>query len=52
MPITGAIFDFDGTIVDSMPMWETVTDEVLGDLDVTIEPEMLARMELMSVRDL
>lgn len=29
MAITGAIFDFDGTIVDSMPMWSYVPDRLL-----------------------
>ena len=29
MPIQGAIFDFDGTIVDSMPMWRYAPDQLL-----------------------
>lgn len=34
MGITGAIFDCDGTLVDSMPMWHNVVVELLRDYGV------------------
>lgn len=41
MDITGAIFDCDGTLVDSMPMWHEVTLDVLrGHVD---DPERVFR---------
>ncbi|MGN0286526.1 MAG: HAD-IA family hydrolase [Atopobiaceae bacterium] len=38
MEITGAIFDCDGTLLDSMPMWHEVTVRYLADLGVA-DPE-------------
>lgn len=38
MEITGAIFDCDGTLLDSMPMWHDVTVRYLADLGVA-DPE-------------
>ena len=51
MPITGAIFDFDGTIVDSMPMWERVPDMLLQRYGKTMTHEMFVETEPMSADD-
>lgn len=49
MPITGAIFDFDGTIVDSMPMWEEVLGELLRRHGGVMTHEMLVETEPLSL---
>ena len=48
MPITGAIFDFDGTIVDSMPMWEQVPGELVARHGQVMTHEMFVITEPMS----
>ena len=39
MEITGAIFDFDGTLFDSMPIWHGVRFKFLESLGVTLNDE-------------
>lgn len=51
MAISGAIFDFDGTIVDSMPMWERVPDMLLRRYGRTMTHEMFVETEPMSADD-
>lgn len=41
MLITGAIFDMDGTILDSSAMWETVEASILLELGYTPKPTLL-----------
>ena len=36
--IQGAIFDADGTLLDSMGMWDTVGERYLASLGVTARP--------------
>lgn len=45
MDITGAVFDCDGTLLDSMPMWHDVTVEFLRDLGVADPEEVFGRSE-------
>ena len=40
MNITGAIFDFDGTLFDSMPIWETVGQSYLEYIGIENAAEM------------
>ncbi len=47
MPITGAIFDFDGTIVDSMLMWEQVPAELIARYGEVMTHEMFVETEPM-----
>lgn len=41
MQITGAIFDLDGTLVDSMWMWRRSFGDVLEDLHINMTPDFL-----------
>ena len=43
--LKGAIFDFDGTLVDSMFIWDTIGEDYLRTLN--IEPRKDLRMALM-----
>ena len=36
MEITGAIFDFDGTLFDSMPVWQGVRERFFASLGITM----------------
>ena len=44
--IEGAIFDFDGTLMDSMP--ENVCLHILGELYCSVGPELAAHMEQLT----
>lgn len=46
-----AIFDFDGTIVDSMWMWTDIDIEYLGRFDIEFRPEIQRDIEGMSVEE-
>lgn len=51
MPITGAIFDCDGTLVDSMGMWSHVVEGLLVKRNIPVDPTFYARTEPVSLRD-
>lgn len=51
MPITGAIFDCDGTIVDSMPMWRYVPDRLLARYGARMTPEVFEATEPLNCDD-
>lgn len=51
MPITGAIFDFDGTIVDSMPMWRYVPDRLLSRYGKRMTEEVFEATEPLNCDD-
>lgn len=51
MPITGAIFDFDGTIVDSMPMWRYVPDRLLRRYGTVMTQEVFDATEPLNCDD-
>lgn len=38
--IKGAIFDVDGTLLDSMPMWDHAGERYLAGLGITAEPDL------------
>ena len=45
----GAIFDVDGTLLDSMPIWDDASERFLAGLGVKAEPglsEIMFRMSL------
>lgn len=45
----GAIFDVDGTLLDSMPVWENASDRFLEGLGIEAEPGLSAIMLVMSL---
>lgn len=55
MKMTGAIFDFDGTLVDSMSMWSSVFPRVIAAHDMHMSDEefdaWFNKVESLSVRD-
>lgn len=52
MAITGAIFDCDGTLVDSMPMWRRVTIELLEKHGVPDAEKVFEETESLSNDDM
>lgn len=50
--ITGAIFDCDGTLVDSMPMWNALVEEVFDTHSIPKTPELLAEAEAYNFDDM
>lgn len=49
MQVTGAIFDCDGTLVDSMCVWHNVFGAVLSNYGKTPDPDMFNRVEAVSL---
>ena len=49
--MTGAIFDVDGTLLDSMPIWEDVSVRYLKSLGVEAENTLPQKLERMSVEE-
>ena len=51
MRITGAIFDLDGTLLDSMGMWDTIGITVLQDLGVEPDAELTKIIDPMPIEE-
>ena len=49
MQVTGAIFDCDGTLVDSMCVWHNVFGAVLPKYGKTVDPDIFDRVEAVSL---
>ena len=49
MQVTGAIFDCDGTLVDSMCVWHNVFAAVLPKYGKTVDPDIFDRVEAVSL---
>lgn len=49
MPITGAIFDCDGTLVDSMPMWRRLPEELLARYGAHMTQEVFDATEPLDI---
>lgn len=49
MKIKGAIFDFDGTLFDSMSIWETAGERYLESLGIKAEPHLHEKIKDMSM---
>ncbi len=47
----GAIFDMDGTLIDSMPYWENVACDFLKGLGITPEPGLTETVQSMSLKE-
>ncbi len=50
MSIKAVIFDFDGTLFDSMSIWETAGSDYLASLGRTAEKGLSQKLETMSLR--
>ncbi len=49
MSIKGIIFDFDGTLFDSMSIWETAGTDYLATLGKTAEQDLSKKLKAMSL---
>lgn len=49
MSIKGIIFDFDGTLFDSMSIWETAGTDYLTSLGLTAEKDLSQKLKAMSL---
>lgn len=49
MRLQGAIFDMDGTLLDSMHVWETLSSTLLRQLGIQPEPDLDQRMRVMGM---
>lgn len=47
----GAIFDVDGTILNSMEAWQRVTGKFFADMNIKISDEDMARLQKMSFEE-
>ena len=47
----GAIFDMDGTILDSMPVWDTAAADYLATIGIQAEPGLHDRIKHLSMAD-
>ncbi len=52
MAIRGALFDCDGTLIDSMPMWHRVTVELLAAHDVNDPENVFAKTEPLPLHEM
>ena len=50
--ITGAIFDCDGTLVDSMPMWNALVEDTFDEYGIPKTPELLNEAEACNFDDM
>ena len=47
--IKGAIFDIDGTLLDSMPIWENAGARYLATLGIKAKPDLKERLDALSM---
>lgn len=47
--IRGAIFDLDGTLIDSMTQWQKIEEDYINELGVTLTAEHINHLNTMSV---
>lgn len=47
--IKGAIFDIDGTLLDSMPVWESAGSRYLATLGIKAKPDLKEKLDALSL---
>lgn len=47
--IKGAIFDIDGTLLDSMPVWESAGERYLATLRIKAKPDLKEKLDALSL---
>ena len=47
--IRGAIFDLDGTLLDSMPLWDTLAEQFLAQRGIQAPPGLRALLKPMDM---
>lgn len=47
----GAIFDLDGTLIDSMSVWEEIDREFLKNRNISIPPDYIEKINSMSFKE-
>ncbi|MBR3641203.1 MAG: HAD family phosphatase [Oscillibacter sp.] len=52
MRLQSAIFDMDGTLLDSMPAWRSLLPDILRDAGIVPTPEQAARIRTLVDRDM
>jgi HAD superfamily hydrolase (TIGR01509 family) len=50
MRLEGAIFDMDGTLLDSMYIWNSIGEEVLHTMGAKPEPDLRKKLKTMDLR--
>lgn len=51
MTFRGAIFDLDGTLVDSMPCWDTVGSRYLIERNIPVPEDLALRLKTMTLEE-
>ena len=51
MRLQSAIFDMDGTLLDSMPIWKGLGASMLRQLGIEPAPELEEKLKTLSLRD-
>ena len=49
--IKGAIFDIDGTLLDSMPVWENAGARYLATLGIEARSDLKERLDALSLTE-
>ena len=51
MRLQAAVFDMDGTLLDSMPVWDHLGPKALRAMGIEPEPELNEKLKIMTFRD-
>ncbi len=51
MAVSGVIFDFDGTLFDSMPIWNTIAGDFLVEVGIEPKPDLREQIRARSLEE-